>query len=796
MLAWFLRLIGLGDDFIDHLDEVRLAFQHPELLWLFGVVLAAGVFIYWWQRRNLGTAPRPLIAGLTLIRVLILAMLITVLAGPYVKIDHKNEKKPIIALLIDQSQSMQLEAGEFTDDAELARLALAAGYPVISGRLDMETRKALNRMSRAKLVHGVVKTSAKSFLEPLAQKYDLRCYAFSRELSPLPLDPAHPELPEQPAQGGGSTYLGDAVAGALNEAAGRPIAGIVLFSDGQDTGGRSVSEVAHAAGEARAPIFSVPVGSSTRIRDVAIVDVYTTGQVAVGDTARVAVTLESQGFDGRPVKVELREGDKLLDSKDLVLRGAEQQQLELTFQATEPGPRYLTVHVPPQPEEPEALRANNTDIAFVRVSEEKIRVLLVEGLPRWDFRFLKNSMRRDHGLAGRLSKEPEILLEAELRRRSPDQNSALPTTVEELSNYHTVILGDASPELLNGRFLGLLDEAVRKHGVGLIVAAGSQSMPHRFDERLRDLLPVRLRSKVAGIESTYKPFRLELSPEGAIHEAMRLYDDPGRNQNIWAAMPPFYWCAAAERAAPAATVLAWNPSIQGSFGKMPLIASQYAGKGQVLFLGTDATFLWRQNVGDRFFYKFWGQSIRSVARRDDAASKKSWMEVRPVRAQVGEQAQIELMAFAADGTPRGEGMFTARVLGTNSVSAVELTADAQTKGRYLGKFTPQKMGEYRVVFDADSSGKAVEARIRVMAAAEELRHPNVNRPTLELLATTSGGKLVDLPDLASIPEQLKGDSKFTELHREATVWDNKITLLVLILLYSLDVGLRRLRGLS
>ena len=54
----------------------------------------------------------------------------------------------------------------------------------------------------------------------------------------------------------------------------------------------------------------MPAGTSTRLRDVAIVDVFTTGLISVGDTARVAVTVESQGFDKRPVKVQLREGDK------------------------------------------------------------------------------------------------------------------------------------------------------------------------------------------------------------------------------------------------------------------------------------------------------------------------------------------------------------------------------------------------------------------------------------------------------------------------------------------------------
>ena len=32
-------------------------------------------------------------------------------------------------------------------------------------------------------------------------------------------------------------------------------------------------------------------------------------------------------------------------------------------------------------------------------------------------------------------------------------------------------------------------------------------------------------------------FKVELAPEGAIHEAMRFYDEPGRNQTAWANLP-------------------------------------------------------------------------------------------------------------------------------------------------------------------------------------------------------------------------------------------------------------------
>ena len=129
---------------------------------------------------------------------------------------------------------------------------------------------------------------------------------------------------------------------------------------------------------------------------------------------------------------------------------------------------------------------------------------------------------------------------------------------------------------------------------------------------------------------------------------MRLYDDPTRNQNGWCRCRRYYWCAGRSSPRPAATVLAWNPIDGPAGGKTPLIAQAYAGRGQVLFVGTDSTWLWRQNVGDRFFYKFWGQAIRAVARNDKTTQKKSSLEVRPVHVQPGDEARVE-----ADGLRRG-----------------------------------------------------------------------------------------------------------------------------------------------
>ena len=107
-------------------------------------------------------------------------------------------------------------------------------------------------------------------------------------------------------------------------------------------------------------------------------------------------------------------------------------------------------------------------------------------------------------------------------------------------------------------------------------------------------------------------------------------------------------------------------------------------------------------------------------------------------------------------------------------------------------------GEYRLSYRPwRQAAHQPEARIRVAAASEELRHPNVNRTALEALAGATEGKLVELTDLPHHPvDSSRARPRQNQVHREASLWDNGLVLLLVMFLYSLDVALRRLAGLS
>lgn len=773
MSDWLLSLIGIDSEVRANAGAGTIRFESPSVLW-FGVPLLVvlGWFVHRRLRQSLPDASRSLIRVLTATRVLVVLILVVILANPVLKIDLNETKRPVVALLVDTSSSMNLPLSNLTDEEERAFAPLRLG--------------SLREMSRGRLAVNVLKRSEPTLFRAIEERFDLRLFTFSRDLHFV----ENAKLPESFEATGSGTHLGVAVQCVFDELKGTPVAGMILVSDGESTGGVSIAEAAEAARRQETPILTLPVGSTARFKDVSIVDVSTSGEVSVGDTARVGVVIESQGFDSESATVQLRDGDRVVQSKGIHLRDGARQQIELAYTATEEGAKYLQVEVAPL--RGEAIESNNADLAFLRVTKAKRKVLYLEGPPRWDFRFLKNGLRRDSGLEGRQGKQVDIVLENEWRLQpEARRQEVLPRSVEEFADYDVVILGDVSPKMLDDKLVKNLDRAVREKGVGLLIEVGPQSMPHVFDRPLQALLPIQVQDRKPGIEAPVgKPFTLELSRDGLRHEAMRLHDDVEKNRTLWSEMLPYAWCVAGVKAAPGATVLAWNPAARTEFGKLPLIAWHYVGAGKVMLVGTDSTWLWRQNVGERFFYKFWGQSVRFVARQD--TKKQSRVEVSPVRVQPGEEAEVELLAYSESGEPLSDGKVTMRSPGGEE--AVPLTADRNRPGRFTGTVRVKHEGTHEFVFSP-----TVAAKLQVRVSPEELRHPNVNRSALRSLSEASGGQMIELhdPELESkIQSSLKGETKTLSRKLRATLWDNALVLFLLVGLFCFDIALRRLSGLS
>ena len=819
LLVWLARSCGVGHELAARIDRVEWHWARPDLL-IIGLLLLvpAGWWIARRHRERMPWLSRQQRHALSACRIAVLALLVFVLAGPSLRLDERVEEKPVVALIVDISDSMQLPVGRLPA-ATIDGVATAAGLdPVAAGdeAAAMAVVEKVGRWSRGELVRAVLAAQADTTLRQLADQFDLRRYEVARRVRRVsdavaPAGTAAAQPPLDPFD----TALGAAVEMAMDDASGRGLAGIVLVTDGRSTVGIDPLDTVRRAAEAsggqpRAPVIAVPVGSIDAPVDLAVTDVLAAPVVALNDTVSINATLQSSGLAGRDVAVELRSaGGEVLESRRMKLKEG-RQQVVFQWHAQEAGTSLLTVAVPPEAEE--AVRENNLVETSIAVSDRRSKVLVVDHAARWDLRFIDHAIRRDTGF------EPTVLLTstlasadattdtpaAEAAARDGDASAKLPRDVEEWAAYDLIVLGDVPAAVLDVARQKALVEAVSRRGVGLVLQPGGEHLPREYaDAPLAELFPVTIDQAAGDGSATveaaaFKPLRMQVTARGAMHPAFALSGDAARNRSKWSEMPPFFRAAAATGPKPSATVLA-EVDAPASRAAIVLMAEAPVGNGRVVWIGTDETFRWRRNVGDAMFWRFWGQALRSAARRDDHPSDANWLVVTPDRCEPDSPVLVELNLVDESKKPV-EAVVQKVALtppGAAEAVAIELRP-AGRPGLYAGSFTPDSAGRHGVRHGPAAAGLSagLSAECVVSEPSRERAQAGVDREALRSLADLSGGAVIEVADFSTIPYKLTKTAVEARTSLEDEIWDTWPVLLLLVGLYCLDVGIRRLSGSS
>ncbi len=491
---------------------------------------------------------------------------------------------------------------------------------------------------RLNLIKALLASSSRDWLQALLneRKLHVHLYRAANEATPI-ADLSDPEQTSQfldaifdiVPEGEGSR-LGEALASVLKSFRGRSLNAIVMFTDGQNTSGDEPSQVAAFARRKSVPLFLVGVGDATPRPDIALSDLRAEHEVNVRDRLIFDVRISSQGAgmpDAVPVNLyEMIDGKPI--RRDSRLAPISDKPVRLSYVADTPGDKLFVVEVPLQ--EGETDRSNNRIEHEVHVSEAKrIRLLLIEDVPRYDFRFVKSLFERESEQIGGIKTVDlnVLLLGASKEYYKEDKNvlAQFPGW-EELKSYDAIVLGDVSPKQLAPGLapLKLLRDFVRERGGGLLFMAGEHFSPSAYaDSELADILPVLLDKQPLATEgrlsdrsltATYQP---QLTAMGVNHPIFRFTAEDAENAALWSRLQGMRWFATGYRRKPAAEVLAVHPEFRSSgLGNElhPLILQQFVGAGRVLFFGFDETWRWRFRRDEQRFNQFWMQTIRWLAR--------------------------------------------------------------------------------------------------------------------------------------------------------------------------------------
>lgn len=785
-------------------ESQRQAFEWANLPVGWGLFVSLAAFaalcyaVVWMYRREARVgASRALRVFLASLRCLILLALGLIWLQPVIATYLVRTVSARVAVLVDSSASMAI-----TDPQA------PAGAPTAP---------------RAAQVAQLLTRSDGEWLRRLAQKNDLLVYAFGEEAQPLDV----PAAISKPAPGATAppewftnakipaglknrTDLGQALTTALQDAAGAPIAAIVVISDGVVNKGLSAEDAAQLAARSKAKVHAVGVGELLEPPNIRVTNVTAPTTTPKDDPFEVRVELAGAGIEPTEVELELvaqridpaggTSEEARVATRTVALGGEKAPAPELfRVNPAQAGEYVYRARLARLPEE--AIETDNLRETSVMVTDERMRVLLVAGRPSYDYRAVTALLDRDKTI------DLSVWLQsadARALREGRTQITELPRKPEELFAYDVVVLMDPNPSDLDSAWAVTVRRLVDEFGGGLLLQAG----PHftsRFlrDARLADLvsiLPI-LPDPDADVRisesGTYRtsPLEFEIPDEARGHPLLALHPDEATNRAVWQALPGAWWYLPVLREKPLAAVpLRVGARTERGRPGGGLLAVQSFGAGRAAWLGFENTWRWR-GTAERYFNRFWIQTLRYLAQaRRQGFSKRGTITLDHESVNVGEYVKIEARVLDESFAPWHEGVVTAALeTPEGQPRAVTLTAIPGREGWFAGRVLCEVEGPavLRVPLPG-AGGESLVKHLRVYRPEIELRTLRLAAESLQRLADESGGRYWRLADAGGLPEAIESASEVTVARgRDDELWDRGWVLTLLASMLALEWALRR-----
>ncbi len=779
---------------------VRLSGDWP--LWLVAAIAAlAAEAILRLYRYEAGTVTPRRARWLIGLRLAALAVLVWILLDPTWVRKVQRERQREVVVLIDDSGSMQLvDEGETQSRREIAESAL----------------------EQARLV------------ERLGEHFRVRVLRAARSV----------RAEDEHATDGwsGATDLSAALGTVLEQVPPDDLAGAVLVSDGRHNRPGRVEEAARRFGILDAPVGIVAVGSSRPPRDAAVLAVSAPDAIHLGDRMRVSAEVKFDGYAGRTAAVRLMRGEEVLERREVRISGeSHREELRFAVLPEEGGVDGYRVEI--EPLEDERFAENNAWQFETSITDARTNVLLVEGFPRWEFRYLRNLFYgRDKSVhlqyvlqhPDRVAGQDDPAVPASAARPFGEaQATRLPASEEEWRKFDVIILGDLSPDALDESSWGVISRCVNERGALLVLISGPRFMPHAIaSETGRALVPANVVwGRRMFFDAGGEPFRFSLTTAGADHPVTRQSPGTGANGATWSAFPPIRWrhpiagvkdgaevlltaagdANAADRPADAAALSAALDALakrRQREAEAALLVTRQTGKGKVALLLTDRTWRLREGAGDVFHHRFWGNLVRWGAGPTlrSGGERARFGTDRLVytpddRVKVTARLRDDSLAPVTDESLRVEVLRDGQPVG-----GAPMTAVADSEGLHEANFGPlSATGSYEIrvtgeraeaLIAADGNGP-LSTTFRVVSSHGplELADTTLNLPLLETIAASSGGEVVTPYRAGELAELFVTERNERDEIRETSLWDNAWVLGLLGLLLGGEWVARRSAGL-
>jgi uncharacterized membrane protein len=661
--------------------------------------------------------------------------------------------------------------------------------------------------SRGEILRDLLESGRESWLAALAGSYQVRPYLFDSRLhrttdfSDLAFD-------------GKATALGTSLQTLAGRFQGRPLAGILLMTDGCATDGEVPnfeSRISNSEGPlGLPPVYPVVIGGGRTPRDLSLTNI-AVSQTAFEDApVTIQANVEAAGFAGQSVEVDLlNDAGSLIERQRLSVDEKEERQaVRFRLRPDRTGVLFYRLRVSEVGSDAsvaqsqvlsEATLANNERTVVVDRGKGPYRILYVAGRPNWEFKYLKRAEEEDEqvqlvallrvarrepkydwrghvgetsnplyrGLDANDQKEAErydqpVLVRLNTRDQA-ELSGGFPKTAEEMFEYHAIILDDVEAEFFSRDQMDLLRRFVAERGGGFLMLGGKESFQRGNFQRtpIAGMLPVYL--DPARPDSPAASVRMQLTRAGWLQPWARLRDKEDEERQRLAQMPEFRVFNRVGSARPGGRVI-------GAVGEdesqqTPALVVQRLGNGRTAMLAVGDVWRWgmQKPQAHEDMDKFWRQLLRwlvtdvpgrislQAVQRADGAGQSAVLQVR-VRDKSFEPAHNISIALEVD-EPNAAGTEPGR----RRVQLTAAPAPAES-GLFEAAYVPRTSGGYLArVAVTDAAGSKVgdaEAGWTADLEAREFRSVKANRPLLEKIARGTGGRVVEIDELDEFARRL------------------------------------------
>src|ERR1044071_6811993 len=500
-------------------------------------------------------------------------------------------------------------------------------------------------LTRGELLRGLLDLQHSSWQESLGQNFDLRRYLFdarlqtTRDFSELNFD-------------GRATAMGSMLKTLSERYQGRPLAGVLLLTDGNATDLSSLPDL-----QGLPPIYPVVIGNMAPVKDISIQQARVSQTAFEDAPVSVQADATANGYADQTIVAQLldRAGKKVADQNLRPRKDKDSLAFRFQLRPETNGLSFYRLRIRAQDElsrpetsdtSEEATLANNSTVLVVDRGRGPYRILYVAGRPNWEFKFLNRAVQDDDqlqlvGLIRVARREPKFTFlgrpgEASnplfrgFGNQAPEEverydqpvlvrlntrddlelRAGFPSTPEELYAYDAVIVDDLEAEFFTPDQAALLQRFVSERGGGFLMLGGMECFQQGKYQRtpIGDMLPVYLDH----LEETKPPgpLRLNLTREGWLQPWARLRDNESDEKSRIQNMAPFQVLNRVREVKPGASVIA---AVADEAGKSwPALVVQRFGRGRTAALTLGDVWHWGLHDADahRDMDKAWRQLMR------------------------------------------------------------------------------------------------------------------------------------------------------------------------------------------